>query len=186
MSEKMKQALQAALQPGESVVWEGKTQPFRIFDGKEGRGVLLRWRIALSMAVWRAAAYATHNGKGTVFYAVLALILIIVIGTSVLSYRQTVGQYCLLTNRRALIIRPNGNVFAMLRSDIGTAQLYPLDYGGAAIALGSALLPERDKQLRWRANHPLESSDYTLHGMVFYHVENADAAMRLLDAAKGV
>jgi len=43
--------------------------------------------------------------------------------------------------------------------------------GGVALAVGGELAPEGDKQLRWRAAHPIEASDYAVHGMVFYRPE---------------
>lgn len=182
MNEKMKNALNETLESGEKVVWESAVQPFGLFDGKEGRSVLLTWVICAVAICGLMAAYATRNGKGFAIYLVSLAALAIIVLTPILSYRQTVGQRYYITSRRALTIRPDGSTFKMDLENVGESRLYKVDCGGAALALGSMLLAEKDKQLRWRANHPLESSDYVLRGMVFYRPERAEDALRLLSS----
>jgi hypothetical protein len=181
MTDKMKTALREALLDGERILWESGVQRFGIFDGREGRGILIRWLICVTALTAMAAAYAVHSGKGIIFYLVIAFALAIIIASPILSYRQTAGQRYYITNRRALTLRPDGAVFAMQRANVGEARLYRLDCGGVALSLGSMLLAEKDRQLRWRANHPMEASDYAITGMVFYRPENAEAALRLLE-----
>ncbi len=181
MNDKMQKTLRETLLDGERILWESGVQRFGLFDGREGRSVLIRWLICVTALVAMAAAYAANDGKSGVFYLVIVCALAIIVASPILGYRQTVGQRYYITNRRALTLRPDGTVFAMQRANIGESRLYRLDCGGVALALGSMLLPETDRQLRWRANHPLEASDYTVNGMVFYRLENAETALRMLE-----
>ena len=192
MNEKMKKALHQTLRPGETVRWESATQPFRIIDGREGRRTLIEWVISV-LCIGAITVYFTANGGGSArFYLIMAVLLAIFILSPIFSYRELCGQYYLITQTRALMLRADGSVYAMELRDMGECRLYPLEFGGAALALGSTLLEEKDKQLRWRACHPQESADATgvnaVRGLVFYHVDRADEAMRLLNgcAAKEV
>lgn len=185
MNEKMKRTLNETLDQGETVLWESGVQPFRLFDGREGKQTLLRWLICVVLVGGLIAAYAVRNGEGIMTYLVLLAVPAVVICSSVLSYRQTLGQRYFITDRRAMTIRPDGGVFSMNRETAGEIRIYKLDCGGVALALGSMLLAEGDRQLRWRANHPLESSTYVINGLVFYRPERAEEAVRLLRRGSG-
>ena len=97
--------------------------------------------------------------------------------------QEALRQYYVLTDRRAMTVRPDGDVSAMELEHMGECRLYP-EGDAVSLALGSGLLEERDKQLRWRANHPMTGSDSRgadrVQGLVFYHVERSEEAMRLL------
>ena len=60
---------------------------------------------------------------------------------------------------------------------------------GQCLVLGECLFPEIHKQLRWRACHPKTDMQSTSQGgatgLVFYSVNNADAAVSLLKKSTG-
>lgn len=184
MNEKMEKALKETLRDGEQILWESGTQPFGVLEGKEGRGVLRRWIVSTALLGGLCAAYAANGGASVPFYAVMLAILAVLVLAPVVQWRQTLAQRYYITTQRAMILRANGSAYIMERENMGAVRLYPLDFGGAAIALGNALLSEGDRQLRWRSSHPDESSESVgftaVRGMVFYRVENAEGAMRLL------
>ena len=180
MNEKMKKALHETLAPDEKILWESDVQPYGILEGGEGRQLLFRWLICFAGIGGLAAAYANRGGNGLGLYFVALAALVIIVATPILSYRQTVGQHYCVTDRRAMTIRPDGSVYSMDRENLGETRLYKVDCGGEALALVSMLLAEKDRQLRWRANHPLEDSTYVLRGLVFYRPKQAEKAMRLL------
>ena len=192
MNEKMKSALQTTLRSDEKILWESGTQPFRILDGKEGRQTLIQWVLSVICVGAMLAVYITHGGERAGFVVILIAILGVTVLLPVFQYRQTGGQWYFITNERALMIQRGGGIYAMELAQMDEYRLYPLDFGGAAIALGSALLEEKDKQLRWRACHPKESAETqsagSVRGLVFYNVERAEDAARLLrdHAAKEV
>ena len=177
----MENALRETLEQGERIVWESGVRPFRLFDGKEGKALLLRWLICTAIAAALLAGYASTGGRGVSIYLVALAALALIVCLPILSYRQTLGQRYYVTDRRAVTLRPDGTAYSMSRAHMGEVRLYKLDCGGEALALGSLLLAERDKQLRWRANHPLENSNYVIEGLVFYRPENAEAALRILN-----
>lgn len=184
MNEKMKKTLNETLEPDEKILWESGVQRYGMLEGGEGRQLLLRWIICFVAIGGLAAGYANRGGNGIGLYLVALAALAIIVATPILSYRQTVGQHYCITDRRAVTIRPDGTVYSLDREDLGETRLYKVDCGGEALALGSLLLSEKDKQLRWRANHPLEDSGYVLRGLVFYRPEQAEKAMRLLSGAE--
>ncbi len=183
MDEKIKKQLDAALRPGETVLWESGTQPFHITDGREGRRTMLGWILGVGCIVAIAAYFNANNAASTRFLAIMLLLLALIVVSPILAYRQLCDQYYVITRQRAILARHDG-VYAMERGDMGEFRLYPMEFGGASLALGSELLEEKDRQLRWRAGHPKESADMNgvtaVHGLVFYHVERAEEAMRIL------
>ena len=184
MNEKMKSALKNTLESDERVLWESGVTPYRLFDGKEGRGTLILWVVVIALAAGAIVSKVSSGEKGIGFYVIVAVILAAVILSPILACRQINGQRYYITDRRVLSIRPDGTVSAMDRSNIDAVRLYKVDCGGAALAMGSGLLEEKDKQLRWRANHPMVDGNFNVQGLVFYRVKGAEEAMRLLGGTK--
>ena len=184
MNEKMKNALRSTLESDENILWESGVTPFRLFDGKEGHSTLILWVVMIALAAGAIVSKVSSGEKGVGFYIIVAVILAAVILSPILACRQTNGQRYFITDRRVLSIRPDGTVSAMDRKNIDAVRLYKVDCGGAALAMGSGLLQERDKQLRWRANHPMVDGSFNVQGLVFYRAQGAEEAMRILSAAR--
>ena len=189
MNDKMKQAFDETFRTGETILWEGETQPFRLLAGREGRGALLRWCVgALCVAAGSLVTVLYHTFSPGLF-AAMALLYAVIAIAPVLTRAQLLGQRYYLTETRAVTIKTDGTVFTMSREKTDAVRLFPLE-NGAALALGSSLLEEGDRQLRWRALHPAENpgkfGGFNALGLVFYNVENAERALRLLqiDAEK--
>lgn len=190
MNEKMDAALSRAVGADETILWRSATQPFGILDGKEGKATLRRWVLCALCLLVLGALYAANNGAGVGFFFALLAFLAIIVFSSLFQYRLTRDQYYCITDRRVMIVRNDGDVFDMPLSDAEGLRLYPLDIGGAAVAIGSPLLKEGDKQLCWRSGHPFRSAEAedfnTIRGMVLYRVDEPERAMSLLGAGTAV
>lgn len=186
MNEKMDAALKRAVEADEKILWRSATQPFGILEGKEGKSTLRRWVLCALCLLALGALYAANNGAGIGFFLVLLAFLGIVVFSSLFQYRTTRDQYYCITDRRVMIVRNDGEVLDMPLSDVEGLRLYPLDFGGAAVAVGSPLFKEGDKQLCWRSGHPFRSAEAddfnTIRGMVLYRVDEPERAMALLSA----
>ena len=189
MDPKVQETLKETLEPGETVLWESKTLPFKILDGKEGRQVLLQWVLSTVGILIFLVLILTVGNKSAAAIALLLVLLATLLLSPMLSYRRTQRQAYYITDRRALLVKPDGTVNAIERTEIDDCRLMPLDHGGVSLVVGSTLFPEGDKQLRWRSLHPKlghTAKSYEgltmAEGMVFYNIERAEEAFRLLRA----
>ncbi len=184
MNEKMEKALKEALFDGEQVLWESGTQQFRLLDGKEGRKTLIQWVLSTVFCAGFTILRVSQGAVSIKFFLIILAVYALLMLAPVVSYRQLLGLRCYLTGGRAIQIKKDGSVYSM-KLDGAPAKLFPIG-PGAAIAIGSAVIEEGDKQLRWRALHALENAGKfdgcNASGLVFYNVERAEAAMQLLQA----
>lgn len=189
MDEKIKKAMETALHPDEKVVWESGTMPFKILDGREGKQTLLQWVLSAVCILGLLGVIAAYGNFTATVVGLLIILLALLLVSPVLSYRATQGQRYYITNERALLAKPDGTVYAIDRDDVDGCKLMKLQPHGVALVVGSTLYDEGDRQLRWRAFHPKlghTAKSYEgltqAEGLVFYNIERADEAARLLGA----
>lgn len=179
--DKIQKALNETLRSGERVLWQGGTEPFRLWDSREGkRSILLRALGVLLIGALAVAELTAESRQALILYGSLLLLAALII-TPFQDRRALLSQRYFVTNERALLIRGNGETFAMELP--AAAALYRPEPTGVTVALGEALLPEKDKQLRWRSLHPKIASDSgetVTEGLVFYQPGRAEEALRLL------
>ena len=190
MNPNIRKNLEFFLRPDEKILWHGKTSRFGITDGREGKRVLLQWVLSsVGILGFLALVYAYGNFTVPVV-GLLLLLLAILIGAPILSYRDLLTQEYFITDRRVLLIRSDGGANAIERGDVDDCRLLPIDHGGTALVIGSSLFPEGAKQLRWRALHPKlgrYAKSYegltVAEGLIFYHIDDAESAMKTLKEA---
>ena len=189
MDEKIKKALETTLHPDEKIVWESGTMPFKILDGREGKQTLLQWVLSTVCILGLLGIIAAYGNFSATVVCLLVLLLAVLLVSPLLSYRNTQGQRYYITNERALLAKPDGTFYAIDRSDVDGCKLMKLQPHGVALVVGSTLYDEGDKQLRWRALHPKLGHTAKsfeglteAEGLVFYNIERADEAARLLGA----
>lgn len=182
MTEKAKKALQEVLHPGETIRWEGGTQPFGILDGRDGKMALLQWILSplcLGALIFALARRESPDGR---LIAFVLLILAMLIVSPILSYRRALRlRYC-ITDERVFSVTAGGEVSDMPLALARSYRSYPVG-SGVALALGEALEDEKDRQLRWRALHPKDLPEGSgVGGMVLYNPEGLGEVERLLRA----
>ena len=183
MNEKMKKALERTLRKSETVAWESPTLHFGILDGKEGRKTLMQWVLSTIFYAAILAVYAAHDSITPRFFILLSLVYGALIITPLLSYYTILGQRYYITSERIILIKRDGQVATMERDKIDAIRLFPTK-PGAALAFGKSVVDEGDSQLRWRSIHAKENPNsvggLNANGLVFYNVERAEQAMKML------
>ena len=187
MDKRIEKNLNDLLRPGERVLWHGKTKPFGILAGREGKLTRLQWILStVCIAAIIGLVLAFGNATASVI-GLLLLLLAILIAAPLLSHRSILTQEYFITNERVLLVKPNVGANAIERADVDDCRVMPVDPQGEALVIGSSLFPEGSKQLRWRSLHPklgryARSYDglTVAEGLVFYNVDHADEALALL------
>ena len=184
MKSKIDGILKNTLRTGEKVLWESGTQRFRFFDGVEGRATLAKWMIGGFCYIIAIGLFALDKSVTAGMMTAFSLILAVAFVMPLYSFKALLAQRYFVTTQRAIMISENGTVFTMERENIDAIRIYPVR-PGAAIALGRSIVGEQDKQLRWRSVHAMHdpnSEDVRdCIGLVFYNVEFAERAVRLLE-----
>ena len=186
---KLEKTLSSFLYPDERVLWRGKTKPFGILEGKEGKHVLLQWILSVAGGAL-LLALAAANGTASAGLVVLTLLVVaLLVAAPVFSFRALLAQGYFITDRRVLVLRPDGGGSMIAHENVDACRVLPLDHGGEAVVVGSELFDEGQSRLRWRALHPLEGHFAKsveglteCEGVVFYRVDGAADAAELLEA----
>ena len=189
MDKKMKQTVQTLLADGETVLWQGKTEPFGIIAGHEGRAVLRQWVIA-SVCIFGFLPIVYRYGSFTPTVVGLLLTLwAILMAAPYLNYRRSLSRCYVITDRRSMVVNADGTAHAIPHRELDGWRAMDLDHGGKALVLGSEILGEGDRQLRWRALHPklghyAKSNNGLTEavGLVFYNIGDIEGAERVLKA----
>ena len=181
--EKIKVALNESLHPGEKVLWQSDTEHFGLLSGVGGRRILIRGGITLVVMLgiiggYVAAAPDIKTNVVLIMLVILALLLL----SPVMEWRSLQGQKYLLTNQRAILVRGDQQVFSMPVQDIDDAQILQLSPEETLLLLGSRMMEEPRRNLRFWASHPLGSSESgkEVQGLVFYAVRNAEQALQMI------
>ncbi|MBQ2607381.1 MAG: hypothetical protein II587_04630 [Oscillospiraceae bacterium] len=180
--EKIKKALKENLRESERVLWQGSTEPFRPLSGREARRTLISWALSILFLGVPLILLLLRGDQRYGLQIAIAVLMALPFILPFRNHRLLLAQRYYITSERALLIRSSGEVFSM-ELPVHTALYHP-EKQGATLALGESLLPEGDKQLRWRSLHPKEDTrsgeENAVNGLVFYQPEKAEEAYRLL------
>lgn len=173
------------LRAGERVLWEGKTKPFSILSGADGRAILRQWLIGAGMIAAILALYIT--GTRSLEYTpivVLCATLAVMLAIPFVERARLMRQRYYLTNERAVLVTLGGHAASMERGRIDEWRLCGQGTT-ASLVLGGALRHEKDKEMRYLGLYPevkrAPGEEPFIDGMVFFGVENAQEAARALD-----
>lgn len=183
MAKEQKLELKNELAPGEQILWESETGPFKLLEGGAGRQIVQRWVIATVVMLGLTALYVMRAGTvKTSLVVVLLAIWALILLSPVMEWFNVRGQSYFLTDRRAILVRSDRTVFSMLMTDIDDAQIRRLSPNETCLLLGSRAVAEQEKRLRFLAIHPEGASEEgkTAKSMVFYAVRDAEEALRLV------
>lgn len=171
----------------EKVLWESETVPFSIVEGGEGREVVFLWVLCLLWPVFAIALSAFDNHMSVAVTIMLSLLTVWLSLSPVAIYRQIVRQRYLLTNERAILVKPRGQNYSVPLDRI--KGFYTLETTQTREE-GALILRTRDcvfdtRQLRERSVHPEmvadDSGNLETNELVFYHANNLSEAVKILD-----
>ena len=113
---------------------------------------------------------------------ILLIIMGLIILSPVMECSNLRGQQYILTNQRAVLIRGDRRIFSMPMQAIDDARIVQVSPDETCLLLGSKITGEPQKQLRFWAAHPLGAAEdgKDVEGLVFYAIQNADQALRLV------
>lgn len=176
--------LEGNLRPGEKVVWQSKPERFALMSGINGKQILMKWlRSAIIMlAIIGVYAVATGGAVKMKLIVLLLIILALLMLSPVMEWFNILGQYYILTNQRAVLVRGDRKLFTMDIRNIDDAQIVQLSPNENCLLLGSRAVASEKKQLRWLAAHPIEASEEgeAAKGLVFYAARDVEQALRLV------
>ena len=128
---------------------------------------------------------AMDTEKNTGVIALLALVALVLIASPLVEQRNLRGQHYWITNQRVILMCRDHSFFYIPLQNVDVCKVVKNQTEWPCLAIGSAILEDVDKQLRWRACHPkveteVKNAGDCAVGMIFYGIKNADAAMQLL------
>ena len=182
----MKKKLSEYLRDGEKVLWEGKPETFPLLDQALKYTLLIRWIVTVAVTIAVLFLYMARNAKYSMgFIALLMLVALVVIAAPVMERRNLLAQKYWLTNQRAIMMNKDKTFYYLELDQIDDYQTIGDQAEFDCLALGSSVVGDTAKQLRWRACHPQidlqgQSAQDNVIGMIFYCVSNADGAVAVL------
>jgi len=179
------EVLQNQLRKGEQVLWKSGTKPFALLAKDASTQILSKWIGTCVVIPVILALYIRSGNVSWKMAGVLVLIGLALIVSPILEQRNLMRQMYYITDRRAILITANQTVYTKELAELDDFQLLRSPGGADCLVLGSEIYEDLKWQLRWRACHPKTPSqssgqDATANGMIFYNVENAEAAAALL------
>jgi len=175
---------QSFLRSGETVLWQGKTKPFGVLDGKDGKAILKQWIIGAVIvlgliAVYYAGARQPSALPGCTLLAVLAAMIVI----PFVEHGSILGQRYYLTSERAVLVHGK-RVSAMERADIDVCRAFERADGSTTLAFGEEVCDAGEKSLRHYGLYPATTLDENgktrVTGMSFFGVDRAQEFLELM------
>ena len=188
--DKMEKLVRESLNEGETVLWHSETKPFGLLEGRDGKKVLKKMITAVVVFGGLTAAYMTMmEDVKTGFAAILLVVMAAMLIAPVVEWASVKKQAYWLTNQRAILVKGVLTASFLQLARVDDYTVVPMENGNSCLVLGSKVVQEGTKQLRWRSAHPLEDSQSagkTIDGLVFYNVENVQAAVSVLESSTAV
>ena len=175
------------LQDNETVLWQGEPAAFPLIENGNKTRVLRTWLLTVVIIGGLLAAYVTKNSQWSMNVAIGMVVIGAVIMISPVFERASVKrQKYYITNQRAILEFDAKTFYSMDLSDIDDYKVVSDVANEDSVVLGSKIFEEVNKQLRWRACHPMIDRQNTTNrtraeALVFYGVKNAEAAVELLE-----
>lgn len=182
----MDQKLKKYLKEGETVRWQGKPEQFQLLEGAYRIRILVQWILSVLICGGTMAVYlAMDTEKNTGVIALLALVALVLIASPLVERRNLQGQHYWITNQRVILMCRNHSFYYIPLQDVDTCRVIRDQTEWPCLVIGSAVLEDIDKQLRWRACHPkvdteVKNSGDCAVGMILYGIKNPDGALQLL------
>lgn len=182
----MDKALNHYLREQERVLWQGKTETFPLLDTETKFKTLRNWILTVALASGLLAVYCANNGKISMgFVGMVLLVAVIILISPLMERRSLMGQKYWITDQRAIMMSRDKTFYYMELEEIDNFQLISGKAAQDCLVLGGCLFEEVNKQLRWRACHPKidlqgHGPQDNVMGLIFYCVSNAEGAVTIL------
>lgn len=176
-------ALQKQLKQGEQVLWSGEAASFGLLEAADGKKELKKIVTALVVVPTLLLAYVNITPKiSTGIISLTLLILAAILLSPLLTYRTLSRRQYLITNRRVLVFLGDWMQADMELAAADKVAVYNMKNGVDSVVLGSKIMQEGNRQLRWRSAHPLSDDMGHSTGLVLYGIPRADEVVSLLES----
>lgn len=185
MNQKKESALREYLKAGEQICWHGVTEEFPLL-GKDAKSrILAKWIGAAIFVVagvmFCFAKYAQEPSSLLRTLIGVAVVAVILVLTPLLEQRKLMKQEYWITNQRVLMMDASHSFYSIQLSDVDAFYEWKGHSEKDCLVVGSELLEDAEKQLRWRACHPKtpQSADTegSVEGLIFYSVSDLQGAV---------
>ena len=182
----MDKKLREYLKDGETIHWQGKPEQFELLEGVYRFRILAQWILAVLICGGTMAVYlAMDTEKNTGVIALLVLVALVLIASPLAEQRNLRGQHYWITDQRVILMCRDRSLYYIPLGDVDICRAVRDQTEWPCLVIGSAVLEDADKQLRWRACHPKVETEVKnvgdcAVGMIFYGIKNADGALQLL------
>ena len=179
--------LQKKLRKDESILWESSPEKFALLEGKKLSGRILgQWLITLGFAAWLFYVERNRPEFGTGMKLLVIAVAGAIIFAPVVEWFHLKNQRFCLTDQRAMLRTADRTWYYMDYEKIDSCCVIEDIAGGSCIAMGSAIMDDVRRQLRWQACHPkMDLQEANSHGetmgMVFYLPEGAEKMVRIME-----
>lgn len=177
------------LNAGEHILWEGRTEPFHIIEGIEGYQAVFLWTICLCTLF-----LVTLIGIAGVLKEWAIILMLLCIGvwsalSPIMIWRKVRNQRYCITNRRVILIWPDGACCSMGMDRIQTLHTYDLSGERAVLTFADENCGEESLRLRERSAHPGirfdSNGNELIRELVFYNISDSQGAINaVFDAIK--
>lgn len=179
------QELRRHLREGETLLWQSQPKDFPLLEGQMKTRIIVEWILAVAAAVWFFYVERNNPGFGLGVKALVALVVAAIILAPVVERYSLKKQKYFLTDQRAILIAGGRDFYYVDLDQIDAWEVIRDVAQGECIAMGSVILGEVRKQLRWQSCHPKidlqeAKSNGEVLGMVFYLPQDVDRALELL------
>lgn len=180
--------LQKKLRENESILWQSGPKAFPLLEGRFKNKILGEWIVTLILAAWFLYIEQGNPNFGTGMKILVLVVAVVVMVSPVVEKYNLKRQKYYLTDQRAIVLTADNSLYYMNYDQIDDAIVIHDVADSTCIAMGSAILDNVRKQLRWQACHPkidLQEADKRGEalGLVFYVPEGAEQALKLMRGA---
>lgn len=184
----MNKNLQEYLRENETVLWQGEPEAMPLMENGNKTEVLRTWILTVAIIGAVLVAYITQNDQWSMNVAIGMVVIGIAIMVSPFFERASVKrQKYYITNQRAILEFDANTFYSMNLDEIDDYKVYSDVANEDCLVLGSVLFAEVNKQMRWRACHPMIDRQNTTNrsraeALIFYGIKNAGAAVERLES----
>lgn len=173
------------LRKGESLLWESAPKNFTMLEGKLYIKIIGQWIITVIFAIWLFYVERNRPEFGTGMKALVVAVAAAIILAPFVEYYNLKRQKYYLTDQRAMVRTADQTWYYMDYDKIDECCVIRDMTKGVCIAMGSVILGDVRRQLRWQACHPKMDQQETsvrgeAQGIVLYQPEGAEKMIKIM------
>lgn len=173
------------LRENENILWESAPENFPLLEGKLKLRIIGEWIVTVFFAACLFYVERDQPSFGTGVKALVILVAAAIILSPLVEYMNLQKQKYYLTDQRAILVTADDSLYYMDYDKIDDCQLIEDVAQGGCIAMGSIIMADVRRQLRWQTCHPkMDQQEAATRGealgMVFYKPAGVEKMVKLM------